>query len=152
MDELRPTHSLLIVIFFSLLTMEVSSVLKNAQIKQIRNWYRMPVPVLWHIPTSFDHSAAVPKSLHWNPLKCYIHFKELLLFSEVLNAKLESLSNLLFALCSQSPMRDHSQWVYWFAPTSLRDSNPTASCCCVSQHRHPLPECPERPVILSSEI
>lgn len=50
--------------------------------------------------TSFDHIAAVPKSLHWKPVKCYIHFKELLLFSKVLNAKLESRSNLLFALCS----------------------------------------------------
>lgn len=34
-------------------------------------------------------------------MKRYIHFKELSLFSKVLNAKLESLSNLLFALCSR---------------------------------------------------
>lgn len=38
------------VIFFNPLTKEVSSVLlKNAQIKQIGNWYRMPLPALWHI-------------------------------------------------------------------------------------------------------
>lgn len=50
---------------------------------------------------SFDHTVSVPKPPHWKPGKCYIHFKELLLVSKVLNAKLEPLSNLLFALCSQ---------------------------------------------------
>lgn len=77
---------------------------------------------------SFDHIATVPKSPQWKPMKCYIHFKELLLFSKVLNAKPESLSNLLFALCFQSQAWDHSQWVCWFAPASLRDYSPTAFC------------------------
>lgn len=49
----------------------------------------------------FDHTTAVPRSLHWKLVKCYIHFKELLLVSKVLKAELESLSNLLFASCSQ---------------------------------------------------
>lgn len=71
--------------------------------------YRMPLQALWHIlRLSFDHTAAVPKSLHWKPVKCYIHFKELLLLSKVLNAKLESLSNSLFALCSVTSGRSQS--------------------------------------------
>lgn len=76
---------------------------------------------------SFDHTAAVPKSLHWKRVECYIHFKELLLVSKVLNAKLESLSNLLFALCSKLQAWDHSHWVYWFAPLCLGTPTPRIS-------------------------
>lgn len=97
--------------FFQPSITEVSSVhLKNAQIKQSGNGYRMPLPALWH-RLSFDHAATVPRSLHWKPVKCYIHFKGLLLVSKVLNAKLESLSNLLLALCSELQAWDHNQWV-----------------------------------------
>lgn len=34
---------------------------------------------------------------------------------------------------SQSHMQDHSQWVYWFAPATLRDCSPRASCWYASQ-------------------
>lgn len=101
---------------------------------------------------SFDHIAAVPKSLHWRLVKCYIHFKELLLFSKVLNAKLESLSNLLFALCHKQSQADHSEWVYWPAPISLRVSKPTTFYWHAFQSRQSWLEGPEGPVILPLEI
>lgn len=69
----------------------------------------MPLPALWYsLSLFFDHTAAVPKSPHWKPVKCYIHFKGLLLLSKVRNAKLESLSNSLFALCSVTSGRSQS--------------------------------------------
>lgn len=73
---------------------------KMPRSKQTQNVQNASARALVHSP-SFDHTAAVPRSLHWKPVKGYIHFKELLLFSKVLNATLESLSNLLFALCSR---------------------------------------------------
>lgn len=79
--------------------------------------------------TSFDHSAAVRRSLHWNPLKCSIHFKELLLFSKVLNGKLESLSNLLFAPSHQCKITVRG---FIGLPPLHLDSNPIAFCWCAT--------------------
>ena len=94
--------------------------------------YRTPRPALAlaYSPT-FDHTAAFPKSPHWKPVKCYIHFKELLLFSKVLNTKLESLSNLLFALCSRHKC-EITVSGFIGSPASLRDCSSTAFCWCAS--------------------
>lgn len=96
----------------------------------------MPLPALRHI-LSFDHSAAVPKSPHWKPVKRYIHFKELLLLSKVLNAKLESLSNLLFALCFHHKCQITVSGFIGL-PASLRDRIPIAFCWYASKWQHHL--------------
>ena len=103
---------------------------KNGQIKQTWTLQNASASALAYSPT-FDHTAAFPKSPHWKPVKCYIHFKELLLFSKVLNTKLESLSNLLFALCSRHKC-EITVSGFIGSPASLRDCSSTAFCCCAS--------------------
>lgn len=70
----------------------------------------MPLPALT-CSMSFDRIAAVPRSLHWNPVKCYIHFKELLLFSKVL---MPSWSPYLICYLLYAPSHKHEITVSGF--------------------------------------